>query len=49
MKITSTMQPDTEIEVDEAEFTDLVRMGLVAKVDGKPVTTEKAKEKANNA
>lgn len=27
--ITTTMQPDKPIEVDDAEYTDLVRQGLV--------------------
>ena len=41
VKVATTMRPDDEIEVSEGEFTDLVRQGLVAKVNGKPVTAKK--------
>lgn len=41
VKVSTTMRPDDEIEVEEAEFTDLARQGLIAKVNGKPVTAKK--------
>lgn len=28
-KVRTTMEPDREYEVDEAEYTDLVRQGLI--------------------
>lgn len=31
VKIRTTMEPDRDYEVDEAEFTDLSRRGLIAK------------------
>lgn len=39
-KIRTTMQPDKEIEVDEREYLDLQRQGLIHEGDadvGKPV------------
>ncbi len=41
VKVATTMRPDDEIEVGEAEFTDLARAGLIAKLNGKPVTAKK--------
>jgi hypothetical protein len=32
--IRTTMQPDREIEVDDAEYLDLKRQGLLVKDDG---------------
>ncbi len=49
VKISTTMRPGDEIEVGESEFRDLAAQGLIAKVNGRSVTEEKAKEKANNA
>jgi hypothetical protein len=47
VKIATTMRPHEEIEVSEAEATDLFRAGVLAKVNGKAVT-EKTKEAAVN-
>lgn len=47
IKVSTTMRPGDEIEVDEAEFTDLFRQNLIAKVNGKALT-EKMKEAAVN-
>lgn len=41
VKVSTTMRPDDEIEVGEAEFTDLARQGLISKIEGKPVTAKK--------
>jgi hypothetical protein len=40
-KVRTTMQPDREIEVGEAEYTDLKRQGLLIETDetGQPVNT----------
>jgi hypothetical protein len=40
-KVRTTMQPDSEIEVGEAEYTDLKRQGLLIETDetGQPVNT----------
>lgn len=44
VKVATTMRPNDEIEVDEAEFTDLVRQNLIAKVNGKPFRQNTKKE-----
>jgi hypothetical protein len=44
--ITTTMRPDVEIEVEEDEFLDLKRQGLIATGDDeKKAETPKPKEK----
>lgn len=47
VKVSTTMRPNDEVEVTEAEFIDLARQGLIAKVDGRSVTEKKGK--ADNA
>lgn len=41
VKVATTMRPGEEIEVEEAEFLDLLRQNLIAKVNGKPVPVKK--------
>jgi hypothetical protein len=46
-KITTTINPDTEIEVSEDEFLDLKNLGLVK--EDKTPKKDLPKENANNA
>jgi hypothetical protein len=48
-KVRTTMQPDTELEVGEAEYTDLKRQGLLIETDetGQPVNTPAEPEQDN--
>lgn len=49
VKVATTMRPDSEIEVGKAEFTDLARQGLIAKVNGKKFTPKEQEAAVNGS